>query len=314
MIRSFFLWLFLGGSLVFVSCGEGGTSEATSSETAQENNLGIASAAQRMDSIPLPLVSGWIPPVQLTGVETEMRMENFFSDPSPNRFCCHPSGHRAQLASDKKALVLTIDGDPALLSTLCIWAGGEPYDLLLKYPTKIHATLRLRDSSYKKVRVKGEMNNWDAQSAEMKLQNGIWEYTFDLEPGDYLYRFEVDGKEILDPKNPQKGNTNSGGTYSKLSLKQANAAKMPKLRTMRTSDQSIELELSNPGAVFAFWENHLIPTRKEGGKITIPIPEEAASRGESFIRVFGQNETGTSNELLIPLQSGRVANDPAGEK
>lgn len=159
--------------------------------------------------------------------------------------------------------------------------------------------------------VKGEMNNWDSQKGVMKLQNGIWECTFDLAPGDYKYRFQVDGKEMLDPKNPQQGKSNSGGTYSLLSIKQPNGGRMPQLRSTRAVDGAVEVEMSSPGAVFAFWENHLIPVRKENGKITIPIPEEAAALEQSNIRVYGQNETGTSNELVIPLRNGAVATGSA---
>ena len=315
--RTPIFWLFVLSLFLLASCQQGASSEAASTSSSTDSADGSVlepAAARRLDSIPpASLVSEWIPPVQLTGVKTVVQLDNSFSDVSRIDSVVASPGIRAQLSPDKREVALTIEGDPGFLSTFRIWAGGESYDLLLKYPVKKRATLRLRDEGYKSVMVKGEMNNWDQKSAVMKLQNGIWEYTFDLAPGDYLYRFVVDGKEMVDPKNPLTGKSNSGGTYSLLSLKQArSAAKMPVIQFLREVEGAVEVQMSNPGAVFAFWENHLIPTRKEGGRISIPIPEEAAFRGQTSIRIFGQNESGISNEMVIPLDKGKVANETAG--
>lgn len=53
------------------------------------------------------------------------------------------------------------------------------------------------------VSLAGEFNNWDETSNIMRWEDGAWVARLDLEPGEYAYKFVVDGVWILDPANPQ---------------------------------------------------------------------------------------------------------------
>jgi chromosome partitioning protein len=53
--------------------------------------------------------------------------------------------------------------------------------------------------SAEKVYVAGEFNNWQPQP--MKKHGSAWETTFKLNPGDYEYKFVVDGEWVTDPHN-----------------------------------------------------------------------------------------------------------------
>jgi len=297
MIRSF-LWLLLtAGVLLPASCRQGSPGSDTPKPSLPAGN----------EVTPAPDFFGWMAPVQLTGVETSVPMADYFPDYSAIDSLVTQPGIRARLSPDKKDLVLVIAGDPAFLSTLRIWAGGKSFDLLLKTPVaKKRAFLRLRDNGYKSVKVKGEMNSWKPDEAVMTKTNGIWEHAFELAPGDYQYLFLVDGKEMTDPKNPQKVSDGEGGFYSLLSIRTPSPVKPPKLTLTRSEGNTIELGIENPGAVLVFWENHLLQTRKEGGKIIVDLPGEAAKYPSSNVRAFAQNEGGVSGELLIPLRSGKA--------
>jgi hypothetical protein len=49
-------------------------------------------------------------------------------------------------------------------------------------------------------------------------QDGTWSATLVLEPGNYLYKFVVDGKWMEDPNNPEKASDDYGGYNSVLTV------------------------------------------------------------------------------------------------
>jgi hypothetical protein len=80
---------------------------------------------------------------------------------------------------------------------------GEPFEFKLK-----------GFENAKQVLVAGNFNDWDASSFAMKRTNSGWEGSYVLGPGNYQYKFVVDGNWITDPDNPSfvigpKGNKNS---------------------------------------------------------------------------------------------------------
>lgn len=58
------------------------------------------------------------------------------------------------------------------------------------------------------VSVIGSFNNWSSSSTPLLKKNGVWTTTIQLEPGDYAYKFVVDGYPMLDPKNEEIVNEN----------------------------------------------------------------------------------------------------------
>ncbi len=58
------------------------------------------------------------------------------------------------------------------------------------------------DESAKTVHLVGTMNHWDKFATPMTKKDGYFEVTIELFPGEYEYKFLIDGKEwILDPNN-----------------------------------------------------------------------------------------------------------------
>lgn len=64
------------------------------------------------------------------------------------------------------------------------------------------------------VALAGTFNNWDQSQLVCGREGGEWVCRVDLEPGEYAYKFIVDGNWVLDPDNPntvedEAGNTNN---------------------------------------------------------------------------------------------------------
>ncbi|WP_299336361.1 hypothetical protein [uncultured Psychroserpens sp.] len=68
----------------------------------------------------------------------------------------------------------------------------------------------------KKIVVTGSFNRWNEEDFEMyRIENG-WELKLEIKPGEYEYRFIIDGHHwIDDPSNPSKV-TNEFGEYNSL--------------------------------------------------------------------------------------------------
>ena len=66
------------------------------------------------------------------------------------------------------------------------------------------------------VSVAGDFNNWDFNKHPMKKdKEGKWKKTIKLSPGDYGYKYYVDGDWCNDPDNNEVGG-NSFGTYNNI--------------------------------------------------------------------------------------------------
>lgn len=72
----------------------------------------------------------------------------------------------------------------------------------------------LKDEGYKQVAWVGSRNRWDPYTDPMTLENGYWQITLALLPGQGLYRFRVDGKDRLDPRNVNEGELKFGEKVS----------------------------------------------------------------------------------------------------
>ncbi|MFN3344869.1 MAG: alpha-amylase family glycosyl hydrolase [Chloroherpetonaceae bacterium] len=69
----------------------------------------------------------------------------------------------------------------------------------------------------------GSFNSWNRASLPMTFANGAFERTLSLDAGRYEYKFVVDGKEVIDEKNPIKQPNGFGGYNSIIEVKSPNA-------------------------------------------------------------------------------------------
>ncbi len=66
----------------------------------------------------------------------------------------------------------------------------------------------------KSVFLAGEFNSWSDSASPMAGQDGAWSLTLDLAPGDYQYKFVVDGQWTQDKTNPEAAEDGFGGKNS----------------------------------------------------------------------------------------------------
>lgn len=79
----------------------------------------------------------------------------------------------------------------------------------------------------KKIILAGEFNNWNEEQLVMKRTQVGWELPYVLAPGNYQYKFIVDGQWTTDPANPHLASLH-GHTNSVLSVKPNHTFKLKK--------------------------------------------------------------------------------------
>jgi 1,4-alpha-glucan branching enzyme len=77
-------------------------------------------------------------------------------------------------------------------------------------------TFSLEASDAKEVVLIGDFNNWNPKKHPMqKDENGIWNKAVIIPPGNYEYKFLVDGEWKEDPQNDKKC-ANCFGTHNSI--------------------------------------------------------------------------------------------------
>ena len=223
----------------------------------------------------------------------------------------------ASISADSTLMVIKpVDRDFPKLSMLKIWSKGFSYSLLLEKSTKIkyRYTFDPKNKKYKRVQIKGQMNEWNAASGYMFEKDGKWHIDFQLFPGKYQYKLILDGKEKSDPGNRDSVSNNNGGYNSLLTLGNLNPSGLPTLFTSVADGRKVVIGLKNSAdSIFVFWQNHLLDQKfwkRDSSGITIEVPGKAKEFDRSFLRVTAFNQVGISNQILVPLQDGEVMTDP----
>ncbi|GHC57370.1 alpha-amylase family glycosyl hydrolase [Ulvibacter litoralis] len=216
----------------------------------------------------------------------------------------------SKLLDTKEKVVVTLKENAPYLLNMSIWTSGVVTNIPLFKSTKKEVSISLPDADerYKEVGVKGEFSNW--QTMPLQFQNGIWNFTTRVTPGDHQYILMIDGKETLDPSNSKKTSNGMGGFNSLLSVP-TNESKIPFVQTKSVTSEGFTLTASQPVTqVVAYIDNQLIASENisvEGRLLSITLPENNAKRAQ--VRVYTSNEYGRSNDVLIPLSEGHIITD-----
>jgi len=217
-----------------------------------------------------------------------------------------------QLKKDGKSILIhPITNAPDIYAVTC-WIKGIPYSFPAKKSVKEKYLFSFdpKDVVYQNVQIKGSFNGWNPSAGDIDFTNGKWEKMLILNPGKYPYRLLLDGKEVLDPNNPDSVDNNLGGFNSVFTVGNPDAILTPVLYTKKIFNNKFSLGFKNEIAgITGFWENFELPEKfiyQSNSDIVISIPEEANTRQRSFIRIWAWNNDGISNEILIPLEYGKV--------
>lgn len=88
-------------------------------------------------------------------------------------------------------------------------------------PVTKEVTFTVHAEKGKAVYVAGEFNQWNATAKKMayKAKEGIYAATIKLAPGDYQYKFVIDGTWCADPENTNSVANDQGTFNSVVSVK-----------------------------------------------------------------------------------------------
>ena len=256
--------------------------------------------------------------ISLGHANTEIWLSDFYLDPTIIESVQIP-GYPDSLyhVEGDKVIFESMPEMDAVLG-LEITAGGitECIPLFRSRKQMVELSYDPGSGQHESVTIRGEFNGWTAGRPEFDLVDGVWKATLMLSPGTYQYLLVVDGKEGLDPANPVQIDNNMGGFNSLLSVGADIADNLPVIYTDEYDSDDIEIGFEKEvKGLYAAWQNIRLPEayyeQEDDEGYEIEIPAIARKLKRSFIRIWAWNEYGVSNDLLIPLEYGKVLDDPS---
>lgn len=224
-------------------------------------------------------------------------------------------GVKVKLSDDKSKVLIDMIKMPNIVN-IALWVEGVPYSIIAKRTDKIDYTFRYNPNGkkFKRVQLAGQMNDWvPSFHPDLTLNSdGLYEVTINVSPGTYMYQLVRDGDWNHDETNPEKVDNNSGKFNSILHIPSTQQY-APILLTESYDDKKVILSLSNEmDQIYVYWENYLLPANflyLSENEIGINIPAEAKEVKRSYIRAIAYNKYGISNDILVPLEYGKVISD-----
>lgn len=274
--------------------------------------IACASNNKRINTPKDSEIRGLATPIQLTGELSDINLEDYFLDVSKIDSIIANQAFNIELSPDKK--ILNVHYETAitpLLSEMKVWIKGTSYSLLVKKSKKLPVSFTFDPQSkkYKSVQIKGQMNDWNPSRTTLELKEGKYITSMWLNPGSYQYLYVLDGKETLDSANPISQDNNIGGRNSLLAVGNNIDSLKPFISTLK-ADKDFSISIKNSyDELFVFWENFRLGdefVKKNGSEVQIEIPSNAKSIKRSTIRIWTYNKYGSSNDVLIPLDFGKV--------
>ncbi len=261
---------------------------------------------------------GLASPVRLEGDTTLVYMTDYFVGSSAAAIDSVTGSDRLNfvLSQDGKLLQITKRSRflPPL-SEMKVWIGETAYSILVERGRRERFTFVFdpQGERYRSVSLRGEMNDWNARANPLHLIDGVWQAELDLNPGRYQYLIVANGRDMLDPNNPNVVDNNIGGFNSLLEVGRTDRTLVPHLYPRGHNRYTIHIGIENHlEEVLVFWQNFRMPREhvsRVGDQLHIHITGDAFKMQRSFIRVRAWNEHGRSNDLLIPLEYGRPVTD-----
>ncbi len=263
-------------------------------------------------------IFGLASPINLELETTVVYLEDYFTDVSIIQNIGAPADFVSILSADKKQLTLIAPDSVPFLSELKITTAQATYSILLRKSKKekILFSFDPKEKIYSKVSIVGEMTGWNPNVIFMENKNGIWQTELVLNPGRYQYQIVADGNWFLDPNNPEKIDNGIGGYNSSFVIGNDGESSSPQCLTYKFDEVSILVHPGNSGRIIAFWQNehvnefYAVDTENFDQYFLYTIPPKAKTIKRSYARFYSYNNYGEGNDILIPLEYGKVITDP----
>ena len=252
-------------------------------------------------------------PVVFTSDTITFYLSDYFTDISQISEISFPEKVEVFQEDSNSYRMVRENGLPALSVITVQTVNSNESSILIKNLAKQKVTISFDPGKrhYQNVKIRGSMNYWNSRLSKMKFIQGKWMEEIELIPGEYQYLILADGREFLDPENPDSMDNNIGGFNSLLKVGRYKQADLPFIRSENFARNKIQL-ISNTSIhdVYAFWQNMSLKSEISGNHIQIYIPKTAKKLERSWIRVVASDSTGgISNDILVPLEYGQVITD-----
>jgi glycosidase len=204
-----------------------------------------------------------------------------------------------------------IDGPAVNLMTL--WTDGIRNDIpVFKSQSKIMRIAYDKPAVDSKIQIKGEFTNW--APTDLQSDGGILYYEASVPAGKFQYLFIVDGEEEKLSGNEPNIVSNGMGGFNRI-IDNSRKAFSAELNYGKILENGFTFQTSAKlDQVIVLYENQLIPAVLKDNEYLVEIPENDFSNRVSktqLARVFASDDNGRTNDLLVPIQNGKVVTDPS---
>lgn len=246
-------------------------------------------------------------PFHLNHDSSRIILRDYFPNEIPSKLILPPG--LKNHSKNPNELILTGEMK-SKIALLDVETKGHNQSIILIKSSNKKAVISVKaDETFKgEVRIIASFNNWNRASEALILENGYYKAEYLLQAGTYEYKFYVDGQELNDPLNPKKVSNGMGGFNNIIKIEYAESS-LPHSYFLQKCDSSwlYISEIPKEQELIALWENEKLKVyRKKDGSIGLQIPAKAQSHKRSFIRCFSYLGERESNDLLIPLEYGKV--------
>ena len=258
-------------------------------------------------------LQGLASPIRLQLDTTEVLLTDYFPDPAKIESV---QWNNRSWTADSTGMVVLLGAAPAPLSNLSVTCAGHSFDLPVFATNKIRYTFTYTPSraDVGTVELSGSMNGWNRKASPLVKNGDSWSIELILNQGLYQYRIWEDGQEMMDASNLSTISNGMGGLNNTFQAGPV-LSSQPMLFTEKVEDSNVVLlDGDQCKQVLAYWENQLIPSSIANGQITLQLPKEANSKARSHVRVFADNGVQRYNDVLIPLENGKVITSAAALK
>ena len=258
-----------------------------------------------------PISKGLASPVYLSKNETEIFLSDYILDVTKIDSIKESKYYNSRFSDDKNKLFITSTIYFKPIQNLTLYVDGINYDIPLFKNNNKKAIFSIpKNKDTKNVAFKSQIVGWNSVQMEDKIT--YWEYKTYLAPGQYQYLFVIDGKEQLDPNNPNKVSNGMAGYNSVFEIADQ-SDKTPFLISETQAGSSFTITSENiieEALVYIGNEilsKEYIKMDSNAHKLTINIPSTIQKK--TSVRIFAYNFFGRGNDVLIPIDNGKVISD-----
>lgn len=266
-------------------------------------------------------IFGLAQPIQLELDSTVIYLSDYFTDVSVIKSVDVPEELTWELSADKSMLRLYAGDQVPVLSNLTVTTSKATYTILLRKSKKERVLFKFdpKGKAYSKVSIVGDLTGWNPNVIFFEKVGNNWQTELVLSPGRYQYQIVADGNWFLDPNNKNTIDNGIGGFNSLFVAGDKNGGEKTILKTQFQDGSKIGFQVGDENQFNDFivlWNNTRIDVialydeEKYEESLFCIIPEEAATIKRSIIRAIAIVDGVETNDVLIPLEFGKVIMDP----